>query len=130
MNTNIKHLPDAELAVMQALWQSDAPVTRPELDVLLAAEKDWAPTTILNLIARLDARGFITRIKQGKGYLYSAAVSKAAYLQQESNNVLTQMFDGSAKQFVAALHAGNALSHEDAKELADYLRQLQTESEE
>lgn len=127
MKTKICRLPNAELAVMQALWQVDAPATRPELDALLSQEKGWVPTTILNLIARLERKGFVVREKKGKGYLYSALVSKAEYLQEESGRFLESMFDGSAKQFVAALYDNNTLTRQDVDELAAYLKQLQEE---
>ena len=32
MKEKLRRLPDSELAVMQALWRADAPLTRPELD--------------------------------------------------------------------------------------------------
>ena len=35
MKEKLRRLPDSELAVMQALWRADAPLTRPELDAAL-----------------------------------------------------------------------------------------------
>ena len=52
--------------------------------------------------------------RQGRGYLYVALVNRDAYLQSESRNVLTRVFGGSVKQFVAALNGGESLSTRDA----------------
>ena len=120
----IPRLPDAELAVMQAICQLDCPCTRPELDGLLQTAHGWGPTTVLNLLSRLENRGFVEKQRQGRGYLYVALVSRDAYLQSESRNVLTRVFGGSVKQFVAALNGGESLSTRDVEELSDYLETL------
>ena len=66
MKEKLRRLPDSELAVMQALWRADAPLTRPELDAALT-HREWAATTVVALLARLEGKGFIAREKQGRG---------------------------------------------------------------
>ena len=129
MMSEWKRLPDAELRVMQALWCAGGRATRPVLDELLAQEKDWSATTVLNLLARLESRGFVAREKQGRGYLYCALISQQEYRQQESRSVLSRLFGGSVKQFVASLDGGHALSKEDVQELSAYLDELQSREE-
>ena len=46
MKEKLRRLPDSELAVMQALWRADAPLTRPELDAALT-HREWAATTVV-----------------------------------------------------------------------------------
>ena len=48
MKEKLRRLPDSELAVMQALWRADAPLTRPELDAALT-HREWAATTVVAL---------------------------------------------------------------------------------
>ena len=62
MKEKLRRLPDSELAVMQALWSADAPLTRPELDAALT-HREWAATTVVALLARLEGKGFIAREK-------------------------------------------------------------------
>lgn len=126
MASRISRLPDAELAVMQALWAAGRPLTRPELEQALAAQ-NWAKSTLLSLLARLEKRGFIEKQKLGKGFLYIACVAQEDYLKTESSGVLHRAFNGSAKQFIAALYAGRSLSASDISELQDYLNELQQE---
>ena len=122
-NDNIKRLPDAELEIMKELWAADEPLTRPQLEQRLA-RKSWTSTTLLALLARLEGKGFVSRQKQGKGYLYAAAVSRREYLPVESRSALGRMFGGSARNLVAALAETHALSDTDIDELAAYLEQL------
>lgn len=123
----LKRLPDAELEVMKVLWGAVGPLTRAQLEAGLT-EKQWASTTLLALLSRLEARGFVTRQKQNKGYLYSAAVAKAEYLPLEGRWALDRLFGGSAKNLVAAMAESNALSQRDLDELAGYLAQWKAET--
>lgn len=122
-NDTIKRLPDAELEIMKELWAAGEPLTRPQLEQRLA-RKSWTSTTLLALLARLESKGFVSRQKQGKGYLYAAAVTRQEYLPVESRSALGRMFDGSARNLVAALAETHALSDTDIDELAAYLEQL------
>ncbi len=122
-NDNIKRLPDAELEIMKELWAAGEPLTRPQLEARLA-RKSWTSTTLLALLARLENKGFVSRQKQGKGYLYAAQVTRQEYLPVESRSALGRMFGGSARNLVAALAETHALSDTDIDELAAYLEQL------
>ena len=51
----IKRLPDAELEIMNALWDADAPLTAAELEAALPGTSR-ARTTLLTLLARLEEK--------------------------------------------------------------------------
>lgn len=119
----IKRLPDAELDIMKELWAAPGPLTRAQLEERLAHRR-WASTTLLALLARLESKGCVTREKQGKGYLYAAALAREDYLPVESRSALERLFGGSAKNLIAAMAQTKGLSDEDIDELAAYLEQL------
>ena len=123
MKDTPKRLPDAELEVMKALWQAGEPLTRPELEARLA-QHHWASTTLLALLARLEAKGCVAREKQGRGYLYRAALSRRDYLPVESRSALARLFEGSAKNLVAAMAESDALTDRDIAELEEHLAEL------
>ena len=129
MEQKIKRLPDAELEVMKAVWAAEEPVTRTQLEQVLGSKKQWAPTTILAMLTRLEQKGFLEREKQGRAYLIRPLVSREAYLQVESQSALGRMFGGSTKNLIAALHQCHALSRQEVQELAGYLEQLKQEDE-
>ena len=55
----MERLPDAELEVMQALWRQEKyPVSSAALMEELAGRR-WLRSTLLNLLSRLDERGFV-----------------------------------------------------------------------
>jgi len=129
MDNKIKRLPDAELEVMKAVWAAREPVTRAQLEQLLGSKKQWAPTTILAMLTRLEQKGFLEREKQGRAYRIRPLVSREEYIQVESQSALGRMFGGSAKNLIAALHQCHALSRQEVQELADYLEELKQEEE-
>ena len=79
------------------------------------------------LLARLEEKGCVTREKQGRGYLYTAALTRAAYLPAESRSLWGRLFGGSPRNFVAALAETDTLTDADIDELAEYLEELKKE---
>lgn len=125
----IKRLPDAELEIMNALWDAAAPLTAAELETALPGAPR-ARTTLLTLLARLEEKGCVTREKQGRGYLYAAALTRADYLPAESQSAWHRLFGSSPRNFVAALAETDALTDKDIDELAEYLEELKKEKRE
>ena len=119
-------------------WAQDAPFFSLKLvyrgEELTAAELETAlpgppraRTTLLTLLARLEEKGCVTREKQGRGYLYTAALTRAAYLPAESRSLWGRLFGGSPRNFVAALAETDTLTDADIDELAEYLEELKKE---
>ena len=119
----LRRLPDAELEIMKELWAAGEPLTRAALEQRLT-RRQWSSTTLLALLARLEEKGYVAREKQGRGYLYTAVLTREEYLPVESRSALGRMFGGSAKNLVAAMAETNALTDAEIDELADYLEQL------
>ena len=125
----IKRLPDAELEIMNALWDAAAPLTAAELETALPAlpGPPRARTTLLTLLARLEEKGCVTREKQGRGYLYTATLTRSEYLPAESKSAWHRLFGGSPRSFVAALAETDTLTDADIDELTAYLEELKKE---
>ena len=66
MSHTIRRLPDTELEVMQALWASDTPVLRTQLEERLTQTHPMATTTLLTLLSRLSEKGFVRVDKEGR----------------------------------------------------------------
>ena len=101
-----RRLPDAELTVMQAVWDCGAPATRAEIEARLPPERHMAATTLLTLLSRLAERGA----------LYTALVSRKEYLAGQSRSFLDKLCGGSLSVFAAAL-CDSGLSREELDEL-------------
>ena len=122
----IKRLPDAELEIMNALWDAAAPLTAAELEAALPGTSR-ARTTLLTLLARLEEKGCVNRETQGRGDLYTATLTRSEYLPAESKSAWHRLFGGNPRSFVAALAETDTLTDADIDELAAYLEELKKE---
>ena len=117
-----RRLPDAELAVMQALWDCDIPAERSALEGRLRDSHPMAPTTLLTLLGRLAEKGFVKIEKAGRGSVYTPLVSERDYVAAQSRRFYTKLCGGSMSAFAAALCDGG-LSREELAELRRLLEE-------
>ena len=109
-----KRLPDAELAVMQAIWAVGGEVSRGDLDGALASH-GWSANTVNTYLTRLCEKGFLSSRREGRNNLYTPLVSKDKYLG------LGFVADSALGSFVAALTAEKPLAQSEIDELRQFL---------
>lgn len=107
---------DAEMEIMRILWSAVSPMTGKEIMEALEG-KQWKITTVLTLLSRLAEKGFIKSEKYGRGNRYMSIVTEKEYKKMCSKSFLEEFFEGSAKNFFAALYDDNELSESDLNEL-------------
>ena len=73
----------------------------------------------------MEEKGFLACRKAGKVNVYTALVMEADYRRAESGAVLEKLYNGSLKNFAAALWDGGRLSGQEVRELRDYLEELE-----
>lgn len=116
MRESIRRLPDAELEVMNAVWDCDPPVARADIEKILDRSRPMAATTILTQLTRLTEKGFLRLEKQGRVNCYTPLVSRRDYLACQSRRFVEKLCGGSMSAFAAAL-CDSGLSREDIDEL-------------
>ena len=72
----MKKLPESEQEIMMIVWEYEEPVSRFQVEEKLNVEKNVAPSTILTLLTRLEKKGFIQKVRNGKSNLYVPLVKK------------------------------------------------------
>lgn len=120
MKSQIRRLPDAELEVMQAIWASESPVARTDIDEILKDTHPMAPTTLLTLLSRLSEKGFIKIEKTGRSARYIPLVMRQEYLAEQSRSFFNKLCGGSLSTFATAL-CDSGLTKEEITELRDLL---------
>ena len=111
-----KRLPEAELAVMRAIWTHDGEVARSDIESALSAHH-WTANTINTYLTRLCEKGYLSVRREGRGNLYTALVERETYLKYDSQETLARLYGGSVKRFVAALCAEKPLEQSEIDEL-------------
>lgn len=120
----MQKLPEAELEIMLALWQTTEEVPRIYFDQKLAHRK-WNSNTVNTLLSRLEEKGFLAARRAGREKLYHSLIDQDSYLQFESSTILQKLYGNSIKNFVLSLAHTEALEEQDIEELQQYLSRLQ-----
>lgn len=121
----MKRLPDTELEVIKALWDSGPDTPRTALEDKLSSF-GWAPNTVNTYLTRLVKKGFVSVEHKRTGNLYTALVSRDEYQAFDSRATLSQLY-GSPRNFVAAL-AREGLNKDELDDLRRLLNELEGEA--
>lgn len=121
----MKRLPDTELEVIKALWDSGPDTPRAALEDKLSSF-GWAPNTVNTYLTRLVKKGFVSVEHKRTGNLYTALVSRDEYQAFDSRATLSQLY-GSPRNFVAAL-AREGLKKDELDDLRRLLNELEGEA--
>ncbi|WMJ22340.1 BlaI/MecI/CopY family transcriptional regulator [Paludicola sp. MB14-C6] len=127
MKKEYTRLPDAELEVMQVLWQNQPPMGTSEILEILNQFKNWNISTLQTLLSRLVTRGFIQSKKQGKNNFYTPLVEEESYLASENKSFLDRLNQSSLTKFVSTLMQSNSVSKEDLQELKEFIEKQSEE---
>lgn len=117
-----------EQGIMQALWVRDAPASVAEVHETLP---QTAYTTVKTTLERLTEKGILTRVRSGKAYLYTPAVTEAELERSIVALTLERLVD----RFPFALAAffsdpGETLSKETLARLQEAIIRRRAQEEE
>ena len=108
-----------ESAVIEILWTKPG-LTVVDVEARLRRKREIAHTTVLTTLDRMHRKGYLTREKQGKAFVYSPAYSREEFERAMAQEVLGALIDDFTKP---ALSAFVDLVAEDAGAL-DELEEL------
>jgi predicted transcriptional regulator len=92
-----------EDAVLAVLWEGARPMSPADVQAVLPG--DPAYTTVMTTLARLARKGLASRVRAGRGFVYSAAVDEAGHTAAAMNELLRRRRDRAAvlARFVSEL---------------------------
>ena len=114
--TNRPPLSDAQLEIMQVIWQRGE-ITVSEVWQGIAHRRAVARNTVLTVMDRLEKRGWLAKRAVGNAHLYRATVSEQATLGDVVCRLVDTVFGGSAESLVLALLDGRGVSPAEAKRI-------------
>ena len=110
IGTTIPRPTEAELELLQILWQKEPATVRDIFDAL-NQDRPSGYTTVLKLLQIMTAKGLVVRDEANRAHVYRAAFTQDAMQSRILKDLSKRLFAGSAAQL--ALHA---LSMEPASE--------------
>jgi BlaI family penicillinase repressor len=120
---------DAEWEVMNVLWDA-APHSLSAGDVIerIPQTKDWNPRTVKTLLNRLIKKRALTFTRDGKSYLYRAAVGRDQCVRAVSRSFLARVFGGNVGPMLAHFVTEAELSAGEVEHLQRLLNQKRPHS--
>jgi predicted transcriptional regulator len=101
-STSIPRPTEAELELLQILWQKE-PATVREIHDSLSEDKPSGYTTVLKLLQIMTSKGLVVRDEANRAHVYRAAFTQDAMQSRLLKDLSNRLFAGSAAQL--ALHA-------------------------
>ena len=118
MNQLAEKISDAELSIMQVLWDAEEGLSMTELRRRVQQRTTWGSTTVKTLVQRLTAKGVLRQEKREVFY-YIPLITEAEYNASANKSFINRVYRVSARDLVAALLRSNDLSDEDVSELRE-----------
>jgi predicted transcriptional regulator len=117
---------DAELAVLQLLWEQGEANRRQLADRLYPGGSPAHYTTVQKLLERLEAKGFVTADRRQAVVSFRAAVNRDQLISRRLQDMADKLCDGSLTPLLINLVRARRLSGrelDDLRRLIEELRQ-------
>jgi predicted transcriptional regulator len=119
MGRTLPHVTDAELAILQLLWERGPSAVRQVADVLYPGGGPSEYATAHRLLERLEGKGYVRRERAEGVYLFRAALDREAVLGQQLQTLVERMCGGSLQPLLSTLVKSQRLSAEELRQLLD-----------
>lgn len=122
-----KMLGEAELEIMQVIWNSKQPVTSNYILKELKERRKWQLSTLMTSLSRLAEKGFVHCDRSTGSNLYTSTVAENEYKTGASRNFLEKLYNNSIQNMIATLYNSQEIKRSDIEELRSFLDQLEDE---
>ena len=112
---------DSELEVMKLLWQAGDALPVTEIRETLQRTRGWEATTVKTLVSRLVSKGALRQERRNVFY-YSPLITEREYNAWATDSLIRRLYNGSARELVAALVRSEGLTQQDITELRDLFK--------
>ncbi len=111
---------DSELKVMEVLWE-EGPVPARRVVEVLSQRVGWNKNTTYTVIKKCVDKGAVRR--EEPEFVCHPLVERTATQRDETNALIDRLFGGSSELFFSSFLRERAVGEEDAKKLAEMIRE-------
>lgn len=116
-------LANAELAVMELLWNAESLTAREIREKLYPDDRKAQHGTVQRLLQRLVEKGYAIQDRSHSVHFFSAAVSHEAYLAGQMEDIADKLTSGSFAPLISHLVEKQKISREEIDRIRDILKQ-------
>jgi predicted transcriptional regulator len=119
-------LTDAELRLMQVIWEKKSATASEVLAMLPDAE--LAYTTVLNTLRILEAKGYLRHTKEGKAFVYHPVIDRTEASRAAVRHIVSRFFSNSPQLLVSNLIRDEQLSKRDLQRLKTLIEESESKA--
>jgi predicted transcriptional regulator len=116
MRQPTRTLTPQELAIMKVVWSAE-PATVRDVYERLRSSRDVAYTTVLTMMKILEQKGYVTKERVERAYVYRAARPRQQVLGGMVREFVDRVFDGASRPMLLHLVKHTKLSDKQRKAL-------------
>ena len=124
MNQQIQDVTDAELAILQSLWDSGFSTIRQLVDRVYKQTGPSVYATVQKLLDRLETKGFVRRDRSGAVHVFQASIDREELIGRRLRAVADSLCGGSLSPLLTHLVEGKGLSDRERSELRSLIDKL------
>ncbi len=113
-------LTEAELRIMDVLWQRGSGTVQQLLDAL-PAKPALAYNSVLTTIRILEKKGYVQHIKDGRAHVYAPLVEKQDATRSEIRHLVNRFFKDSHEQLVLNILEERGIERDEIDRLKEML---------
>ena len=114
-------LANAELSVMELLWDHDGMTARQVQDLLYGASDRSQHGTVQRLLQRLEDKGFVRRERSESSQTFTPCITREAYAGGQLETLAERLTGGSIAPLLSHLIDQKRLSRADMRRLRELL---------
>ena len=113
-------LTEAELRIMEVLWEKGAATVQQVLD-WMPPKPPLAYNSVLTTIRVLEKKGYVEHVKDGRAHVYQALLARKDAQRSEIRRLVGRFFENSHEQLVLNILEERGLEAAELKRLRELL---------
>jgi len=111
-----KHPTELELEILKVVWQTEPTTVRQVRDTL-ANVRDLAYTTVMTMMSIMADKGYLTRKKDGRSYVYEAVYREQKASRNMLQDIVDRVFGGSTTAVMQHLLETSEIDDDELKQI-------------
>ncbi len=118
-----RKLPDTEFELMHAIWHADTKITTNYLMEKVGNPHNWKSPTLISFLVRLEDKGYISSVKEGKERVYSAVADEQLYMYSATYQFLDLYHNGSFISLLDTIFLAQPPTMSEVDSILNWLKQ-------
>ena len=120
----LQQISESELVLMKIIWRNGGTALYSHImEELEKEQNEWKKNTVLTLLSRLIAKGYLKTAKIGRRNDYTALITEQEYQTAQTHSFLDRIYHGNVKGLVSTLLQQDIISAEELQEIEAFWRE-------